>query len=50
MSEEQRRALLLRVARNCRRGLVQNSDKSLDRGVRESREWRESIELKSART
>ncbi|MEF1304574.1 hypothetical protein QTO17_22100 [Vibrio owensii] len=50
MTAEQRRAMELRVARNRRNGVPQRSQANLERGIKESREWRASIELKSART
>lgn len=50
MTEKERRAILYRVARNRRNGLHLKSDDHLERSVKESRQWRESIELKSSRT
>lgn len=50
MTEKQRRAILYRAARNRRNGLHLKSDGNLERSVKESRQWRESIELKSSRT
>lgn len=49
MTIEQRRAMKLRVARNRRNGVQKRSDANLERGITESRQWRKSIELKSAR-
>lgn len=50
MTEKERRAILYRAARNRRNGLHLKSDGNLERSVKESRQWRESIELKSSRT
>ncbi|EPR7483899.1 TPA: hypothetical protein ACGSTL_001210 [Vibrio parahaemolyticus] len=50
MTEQQRRAMELRVARNRRNGVPLRSKANFERGIRESIEWRASIELKSART
>ena len=50
MTGKQRRAILYRVARHRRNGLHLKSDDNLERSVKESRQWRESIELKSSKT
>ncbi len=50
MTEKERRAILYRAARNRRNGLHLKSDDHLERSVKESQQWRESIELKSSRT
>ncbi len=50
MTEKQRRAILYRAARNRRNGLHLKSDDNFERAVKESRQWRETIELKSSRT
>nr|AKN36234.1 hypothetical protein [Vibrio tasmaniensis]AKN37172.1 hypothetical protein [Vibrio genomosp. F6] len=50
MTAKQRRAMELRVARNRRNGVLKTSKDKLERGIKESSEWRASIELKSSRT
>ncbi|ENM3897409.1 hypothetical protein VCSRO82_3580 [Vibrio cholerae] len=50
MTVQQRRAMQLRAARNRRLGVQQKSQSNFERNIEESRQWRESIELKAART